>query len=262
MAPTHLDARGGAQLVLALAPRSVCAQADNFVNVIEVHGLLGANLSSECLSSAHRTLIQWKAPMSGEGAQGRLSNAHAESADAMGADGYGALSPAMRRRRRSSVDAHSLPPNHPSTRDSNSREPGIQKVDSHAQLRLDLLNYEWSESAERMHAQIAQLREALGTMPPTRGGERDNLLNELEAIPGQLEKLSVLIVPTDGSVAQLEDATQGWEQYRTLSLKLSRLANRIEELAVAAPAQISGANAAAGAKPTAKKAPRDSKGGK
>ena len=37
----------------------------------------------------------------------------------------------------------------------------------------------------------------------------------------------------DGSSPTAEDASHGWEQYRFLALKLSRLAARVEELAVA-----------------------------
>ena len=48
-------------------------------------------------------------------------------------------------------------------------------------------------------------------------------------MPLQLEALSQLIEPPNGQPTP-EDASRGWEQYRTLSLKLSRLATRLEEL--------------------------------
>ena len=61
--------------------------------------------------------------------------------------------------------------------------------------------------------------------------ERDTLAKELEVILPQLKTLSLLISPPSGMPSSPEDASHGWEQYRALALKLSRLATRIEELA-------------------------------
>ena len=76
-----------------------------------------------------------------------------------------------------------------------------------------------------MQTQINGLREALQAMPKGKdSSERDALASELEGVPSQLDRLSTLIVPPDGKEPSQEDAAHGWEQYRSLSLKLSRLA--------------------------------------
>ena len=49
----------------------------------------------------------------------------------------------------------------------------------------------------------------------------------------QIRALSARIQPTDGSALTEEDASQGWELYRALSLKMTRLAGRVEELLAA-----------------------------
>ena len=118
-------------------------------------------------------------------------------------------------------------------------EGGLARLDSHTQLRLDMLHHEWASSSQRMTQQIAALREALGAMARlASAAERESLSSELEAIPAQLEGLGATLSPESGAMPSVEDASHGWEQYRNLSLKLSRLATRIEELALAPqPAQ-------------------------
>ena len=88
-----------------------------------------------------------------------------------------------------------------------------------------------------MTGQINQLREALQAIPSrgSQGSERESLVSELEAIPSQLEALAKMIQPIDGQAPSTDDAALGWEQYRVLSLKLSRLATRVEELAAPTP---------------------------
>ena len=191
-----------------------------FVNVIEVHGLLGANLSADSLTAAHRQLQAWKAPCAPGGGP-------TEELVALSPIGGGSGIPKDRRRRRSSAGF--------------SEEPTLTRHDSHAQLRLDLLAHEWSESNQRMQTQINGLREALQAMPKGKdSSEGDALASELEGVPSQLDRLSTLIVPPDGKEPSQEDAAHGWEQYRSLSLKLSRLANKIEELATATAAKQAG----------------------
>jgi hypothetical protein len=138
--------------------------------------------------------------------------------------------------------------------------PLARQATKNAQLRMDLLAHEWSKSAERMHTQISELRESVlaiprGNLSATGSAERESLLTELDAIPAQLEALSRFISPQGGADANggaadggggigacatsgaqetqptPEDTSHGWEQYRSLSLKVSRLAARVDECA-------------------------------
>lgn len=184
--------------------------AETFVSVVETQGLLGANLSAE-----HVSLLlargEWKAPLT---------------------PGTG-----------HSVDS---PNANLSTPGKGPKRPpgggGLTRIDSHAQLRIDLLHHEWSEKAESMRAQVGALREALAAMPRLAhtDKEREALAADLEAVPAQLEALTETISPATGAPPSVEDASNGWEQYRCLALKVTRLASRIDELAVAAPPSSAG----------------------
>ena len=140
--------------------------------------------------------------------------------------------------------------------------------ETNSTLRMDLLLHEWEENAPRLREALAAMKQALAGVPRSNpasavGAERESIAGELENAPAQLERLATLLKGFGKTGAPPDELAAAWEQYRALSLKLTRLPVRLEELANGTfAAAVSPANSVASKGSKARGATTPSKGGR
>jgi len=177
--------------------------SDVFVNVIEEHGLLGVTLSAE----------------KARGAQAALE---ARSRHDSG-------TPELKSKRSPATGKQSPEPD----------GVALARAESHDALRVELLNHDWAENEVPTRARIADLRSRCEMLAgAAKGGaaggfaEKAALVAELDEVDAALVRLTAMLQP-DELEMNAAISVRGWETYRNLNLKLSRVVTRVDDMQAA-----------------------------